>query len=108
MAGFIVFVVLLFAYFVPSLVACSRHHHNAAAVFILNLLLGWTMIGWVVALVMAATAVRPPAPNWPAPSPAQRYQSEYERGRASVRSNREQLAAVDAHRSAARAAGHRY
>ncbi len=48
---------LLF-YFLPFVVASFRGHHNTAAIFILNLLLGWSFIGWVVALVWAFTEVR--------------------------------------------------
>jgi hypothetical protein len=42
-------------YFLPSLVANSHGHHNTSAIFILNLFLGWTVLGWVVALVWAFT-----------------------------------------------------
>lgn len=51
-------------YFLPALIASRRRHHNAMAIFILNLFLGWTFLGWVAALVWASTAVRratPPA-----------------------------------------------
>jgi hypothetical protein len=41
--------------FTPSLVAYHRGHPNAMAIFALNLLLGWTFVGWVVALVWALT-----------------------------------------------------
>jgi hypothetical protein len=44
-------------YFLPSVIAAIRGHHNAVAIIVLNLLLGWTLIGWVVALVWAFTAV---------------------------------------------------
>lgn len=47
------------AYFFPTIVAGRRHHHNVGAVAVVNFFLGWTLIGWVVALAMAATAVRP-------------------------------------------------
>lgn len=41
-----------FFYFFPWIIAlCQRR--NATAVFVMNLFLGWTLIGWVVALVMA-------------------------------------------------------
>lgn len=53
-------VVLAGAYFLPSVVAFSRHHHQAGAVFAINLLLGWTLIGWAVALAMALSAHRQP------------------------------------------------
>ena len=35
-------------YFLPAIIAFIRRHHNALPIFLLNLLLGWTMIGWVV------------------------------------------------------------
>jgi len=44
--------VLAVLYFVPLLVAVARNH-NAGSVGIVNLLLGWTFIGWIIALVMA-------------------------------------------------------
>ena len=46
-----VLVVVVLLSFLPSLVA--RKKPNANSVFILNLFLGWTFIGWVVALAMA-------------------------------------------------------
>jgi hypothetical protein len=48
-AGFLLLIGLV--YLLPTLVSSNRRR---AAVFIMNLLLGWTGIGWVVALVMAA------------------------------------------------------
>jgi len=56
--------VLLFVYFLPSLIAGRRKVPNAGSVFVLNLFLGWTLIGWVIALSMAVRTVpagsRPP------------------------------------------------
>lgn len=49
-------VTLLTMYLVPAIVAMARHHHNGGAIFALNLLLGWTLIGWVASLVWALTA----------------------------------------------------
>lgn len=45
-------------YFLPAIVASSRGHHQATAITVLNLVAGWTLVGWVVALVWAF--VRPP------------------------------------------------
>jgi hypothetical protein len=42
-------------YFIPSIVAGSRHTLNSGAVVVVNLFLGWTFIGWVVALAMASS-----------------------------------------------------
>lgn len=45
-------VVLFFAfYFLPTLIAFLMQHKNKLAIFLLNLLLGWTILGWVVSLV---------------------------------------------------------
>jgi hypothetical protein len=43
-------------YFLPAIVAWCRGHRNEYAIGILNMLLGWTFIGWVIALVWAYTA----------------------------------------------------
>jgi hypothetical protein len=49
-------------YFIPAIVAGIRHHRNEMAIFMLNLFLGWTLVGWVAALVWACTAdtLQPP------------------------------------------------
>ena len=52
----IIILVLIVPYFVPSIIAFSRKHQNATAIFALNLLLGWTIIGWIACLVWALTA----------------------------------------------------
>ena len=46
-------IILAGLYFVPWLIALVDGHRDRAAIFILNLLLGWTIIGWIVALVWA-------------------------------------------------------
>lgn len=38
-------------YMLPTMIAGARDHRNLAAVFTLNLLLGWTGLGWCIALV---------------------------------------------------------
>ena len=53
--GILVFLLLLALYFLPTIVALLRHHRNALAIFVLNFFLGWSFIGWVVALVWSAT-----------------------------------------------------
>lgn len=42
-------------YFFPSYVAHSNRKKNYNAIFLLNLLTGWTFIGWVISLVWAST-----------------------------------------------------
>jgi hypothetical protein len=42
---FLVGLVLLPLYFLPSIVAFTRHHHNRVAILILNIFLGLTFLG---------------------------------------------------------------
>ena len=46
-------VLALAIYFAPTGIALKRKHHNALPIFVLNLLLGWSFVGWAVALVWA-------------------------------------------------------
>jgi len=48
--------ILLAVYGLPSIIAIASGKQNAAAIVILNLLLGWTLLGWIAALVWAAMA----------------------------------------------------
>jgi len=52
--GLILILIAGFFYFLPTVLATSNKKRNAGAVFLLNLLLGWTLIGWIVALVWGA------------------------------------------------------
>lgn len=54
----ILFIAVLI-YFAPSLIASRRQVPNAGSVLVINLFLGWTLIGWVVALAMAARDAPP-------------------------------------------------
>lgn len=53
-----VFAVLTLGYMLPWAIAASRGKSNSVAVAVLNLLLGWTLVGWAIALIMACTAHR--------------------------------------------------
>ncbi len=50
--------VALAVYFAPTLLALHRKVTNTGSVLVINLFLGWTLIGWVVALAMAARTVK--------------------------------------------------
>jgi hypothetical protein len=54
-----VILVTIAIYFVPSFVAAGRNHRNLGALFTLNLLLGWTVLGWIGALVWSLVNPRP-------------------------------------------------
>lgn len=40
-------------YFIPSMVAALRQHRNKSGIILLNIFLGWTLLGWVGALIWA-------------------------------------------------------
>ena len=70
--------VLTVGYLLPWAVAATRNRSNTAAIALLNLFLGWSLVGWVVALVMAlGTEPTPvvhvsyagPPPYWSGPVP---------------------------------------
>ena len=44
---------LIGVYFIPTIVATERNVVNKWSVAVINAFLGWTLIGWVVALAMA-------------------------------------------------------
>ncbi len=43
-------------YFLPTIIAVFRKHPNTAPIVVVNLLLGWLLVGWVVAMAWALTA----------------------------------------------------
>jgi hypothetical protein len=42
-------------YFLPSVIAGARNHPNTGAIFLVNILVGWTIGGWAWALIWAIT-----------------------------------------------------
>jgi Superinfection immunity protein len=42
-------------YFLPAMFAIGRKHRNSSAICAVNLLLGWTVVGWIVAAVWSST-----------------------------------------------------
>jgi type VI protein secretion system component VasK len=54
----VVLAVAVAVYFIPNWIASARNHHNANAIFVTNLLLGWTALGWIAALIWSLTAVK--------------------------------------------------
>ena len=55
-------------YLLPCLIGCARRAPDMGAVAVVNILLGWTLIGWVAALAMAFRSA-PPGPPPPAAGP---------------------------------------
>jgi hypothetical protein len=53
------FLFFLALYFLPALIAGGRNLHERTAITLLNLFLGWTFIGWIIALIWAIAAPAP-------------------------------------------------
>lgn len=58
-AGLGALIVVSLLYFLPLIIAVVRGVRNQGSVLVVNLFLGWTLIGWVIALAMAAKTVEP-------------------------------------------------
>ncbi|WP_227257075.1 superinfection immunity protein [Shewanella baltica] len=54
-----IFLVPILFYFCPMYVAYFNKQPNFYSIFALNLFLGWTLVGWVVALVWALKSQEP-------------------------------------------------
>lgn len=54
-AGIVMLVVFIAGYFLPALVANHRGRDGQGLIAALNLLLGWTVLGWIVLLIVAFT-----------------------------------------------------
>ena len=48
-----ILLVIASVYFLPTIVAVMNNRKNKIAISALNILLGWTFLGWVISLVWA-------------------------------------------------------
>ena len=46
-----IFLPVLALHFLPTIIAGVRHARNFGWILVINLLLSWTVIGWIVALI---------------------------------------------------------
>ena len=66
-------------YLMPVMIAGVRGHHRLRLVSILTIFFGWTLIGWVVAFIVACTAKRDPEDEWEPAEAEQRVEPEHHR-----------------------------
>jgi hypothetical protein len=67
-------IILLGLYFLPSIIAIARKVKNSGSVIIVNFFLGWTLIGWIVALAMASRTDKKQGQENPIPPTQQTVQ----------------------------------
>ena len=59
MEGIALLLILAALYFLPGVVASYRNHPSMGGIWILNIFLGWTALGWLIALIWAASGRHP-------------------------------------------------
>lgn len=53
--GFLILTVIVGLYLLPTLIALYKRRVNTLPIFLVNLVFGWTFIGWFAALIWALT-----------------------------------------------------
>lgn len=53
---FLMWLTAMVFYMIPTAVAFARYHHQLGPIAVINIFLGWTFVGWVVALAMAVSS----------------------------------------------------
>jgi hypothetical protein len=64
---YILLLIVLLLYLLPGIIAGNRFHPQAVPIIIINIFLGWTLIGWVAALAWACSAIPAASPRPAAP-----------------------------------------
>ncbi len=53
MEGILALILLFVLYFIPTWIAIKKQHSNKTAIILINLLAGWMILGWFIALIWA-------------------------------------------------------
>jgi hypothetical protein len=56
--GSMILIILIWGALAPTLIAYRRGHHDRLAIMTLNILFGWTGLGWIIALIWSLTHVQ--------------------------------------------------
>lgn len=65
--SFLVLILIIGLYFLPLIIAWQGKAPNVGSVAVVNIFLGWTFIGWIVAMAMAMRDPRPRPPMYGPP-----------------------------------------
>ncbi|HCC03589.1 MAG TPA: superinfection immunity protein [Clostridiales bacterium] len=44
--------ILITLYFIPSIIAIKKRHKDLSKILMINTFLGWTIVGWIISLVI--------------------------------------------------------
>jgi ATP-dependent Zn protease len=56
----IILLLSIFVFFIPSIIAFNRQHRNRWVIFVINIVFGFTLLGWLVALIWALNKIDSP------------------------------------------------
>jgi len=60
LALFVFALLMLIGYFLPTIIAFRRNHRNRWVIFLINLVFGATVLGWIGALIWAMNKIDDP------------------------------------------------
>lgn len=64
-AAFLFVLLTLVFYFIPSVIANQRNAQHSGMIFLIHLVFGWTVLGWIAALVWAIVEAPKTVPTNP-------------------------------------------
>lgn len=53
LTGLVILTLIALFYFLPAVIANQRDTDHLGSIFLINLLFGWTILGWIAALIWA-------------------------------------------------------
>ena len=56
--GVLIGMAVIAMYLVPTIIAAARNHHQAGPIVLINILFGWSLIGWGAALIWSTSKVK--------------------------------------------------
>lgn len=59
----IAFLIVLSITFIPVIIAVTRKHNDTILIFLLVFFFGWTVIGWIIALIWSLSSTISVLPN---------------------------------------------
>lgn len=65
--GIFAILLVLILYFLPTIIAYQRDHDSLLSIFFVNLLLGWTVLVWLAAVIWASAGSKAIVAKGPSP-----------------------------------------
>lgn len=72
--SWLMFIGMIVLYFVPTIIAVRRKHKSTGGIVALNILAGWTFVGWLIALVWSLSSAQQVVVQQVVTAPGLQYQ----------------------------------